>query len=83
MKFIICNGSLTPSEESNTFTLCEMVKIAFEKLNHEYEIVTIRDLAASYDISYASISFKVYSAGACLFFPIIKPSAHPLNQAGL
>ena len=44
MKFIICNGSLTPSEESNTFTLCEMVKIAFEKLNHECEIVTIRDL---------------------------------------
>ena len=44
MKFLICNGSLTPSNESNTFTLCEMVKIAFEKLNHECEIVTIRDL---------------------------------------
>ncbi len=44
MKFLICNGSLTPSNESNTFTLCEMVKLAFEKLNHECEIVTIRDL---------------------------------------
>ena len=44
MKFLICNGSLTPNEESNTYTLCEMVKLAFEKLNHECEIVTIRDL---------------------------------------
>ena len=44
MKFLICNGSLTPNEQSNTYTLCEMVKLAFEKLNHECEIVTIRDL---------------------------------------
>ena len=44
MKFLICNGSLTPNEESNTFTLCEMVKVAFEKLDHECEIVTLRDL---------------------------------------
>ena len=45
MKFLICNGSLTPNQESNTYTLCEMVKLAFEKLNHECEIVTIRDLS--------------------------------------
>ena len=44
MKFLIVNGSLTPNEQSNTFTLCEMVKLAFEKLNHECEIVTVRDL---------------------------------------
>jgi len=44
MKFLICNGSLTPNEQSNTYTLCEMVKLAFEKLNHECEIITIRDL---------------------------------------
>ena len=44
MKFLIVNDSLTPNEQSNTFTLCEMVKLAFEKLNHECEIVTVRDL---------------------------------------
>ena len=44
MKFLVVNGSLTPNEQSNTFTLCEMVKLAFEKLNHECEIVTVRDL---------------------------------------
>ena len=44
MKFLIVNGSLTPNEQSNTFTLCEMVKLAFQKLNHECEIVTVRDL---------------------------------------
>ena len=32
MKFIIVNGSLTPSAESNTYTVCEMVQKGFEKL---------------------------------------------------
>tara|TARA_A100000164_G_C21789989_1_gene715318 strand:- start:380 stop:1042 length:663 start_codon:yes stop_codon:yes gene_type:complete len=44
MKFLICNGSLTPNEESNTYTLCEMVKLGFEKLGHDCDIVTLRDL---------------------------------------
>jgi multimeric flavodoxin WrbA len=44
MKFLIINGTLTPNETSNTYTLCEMVKLGFEKLGHECEIVTMRDL---------------------------------------
>ena len=44
MKFIIYNGSLTADAESNTFAVCKMLQLAFEKLNHECEIVTMRDL---------------------------------------
>ena len=44
MKFLIFNGSLKPDAESNTFTVCKMAQLAFEKLGHECEIVTLRDL---------------------------------------
>tara|TARA_Y100001935_G_C17308678_1_gene514145 strand:+ start:2431 stop:3339 length:909 start_codon:yes stop_codon:yes gene_type:complete len=44
MKFLIFNGSLKPDTESNTFTVCKMAQLAFEKLGHECEIVTMRDL---------------------------------------
>ena len=44
MKFIIYNGSLTADAESNTFSVCKMLQLAFEKLKHECEIVTMRDL---------------------------------------
>jgi multimeric flavodoxin WrbA len=44
MKFIIFNGSLKPDAESNTFTVCKMAQLAFEKLGHECEIITMRDL---------------------------------------
>ena len=44
MKFLIFNGSLKPDAESNTFAVCKMAQLAFEKLGHECEIVTLRDL---------------------------------------
>ena len=44
MKFIIFNGSLKADNESNTFAVCQMLKLAFEKLQHECEIVTLREL---------------------------------------
>ena len=44
MKFIIYNGSLTPNEESNTYAVCNILQLAFEKLEHECEIITLRDL---------------------------------------
>jgi len=44
MKFIIFNGSLKPDNESNTFTVCKMAQMAFQKLGHECEIVTLREL---------------------------------------
>ena len=44
MKFLIFNGSLKADAESNTFAVCKMLQLAFEKLNHECEIVTMRDL---------------------------------------
>ena len=40
MKFIIYNGSLKPDAESNTFSVCKMTQLAFEKLGHECEIIT-------------------------------------------
>ena len=44
MKFLIFNGSLKPDAESNTFAVCKMAQLAFEKLGHECDIVTMRDL---------------------------------------
>ena len=44
MKFLIFNGSLKPDEESNTFSVCKMLQLAFDKLGHECDIVTLRDL---------------------------------------
>ena len=44
MRFKIFNGSLKPDNESNTFTVCKMAQMAFQKLGHECEIVTLREL---------------------------------------
>tara|TARA_A100001388_G_scaffold102684_1_gene74859 strand:- start:9 stop:911 length:903 start_codon:yes stop_codon:yes gene_type:complete len=44
MKFLIFNGSLKADAESNTFAVCKMLQLAFDKLGHECEIVTLRDL---------------------------------------
>jgi multimeric flavodoxin WrbA len=44
MKFLIFNGSLKADSESNTFAVCKMLQLAFDKLGHECEIVTLRDL---------------------------------------
>ena len=44
MKFLIFNGSLKPDGESNTFAVCQMLQLAFDKLGHECEIITLRDL---------------------------------------
>ena len=44
MKFLIFNGSLKPDAESNTFAVCKMTQLAFEKLGHSCEIVTMREL---------------------------------------
>ncbi len=44
MKFIIFNGSLKADAESNTFAVCKMAQLAFEKLGHSCEIVTMREL---------------------------------------
>lgn len=44
MKFLIFNGSLKTDAESNTFAVCKMLQLAFDKLGHECEIVTLRDL---------------------------------------
>ena len=44
MKFLIFNGSLKPDAESNTFSVCKMLQLAFEKLGHQCDIVTLRDL---------------------------------------
>ena len=40
MNFLIFNGSLKPDDESNTFAVCKMAQLAFEKLGHNCEIVT-------------------------------------------
>ena len=44
MKFLIFNGSLKADAESNTFAVCKMAQLAFEKLGHECEIITMREL---------------------------------------
>ena len=54
MKFIIFNGSLKTDSESNTFSVCKMAQLAFEKLGHECEIVTMREL--NYEGSTADVN---------------------------
>jgi multimeric flavodoxin WrbA len=49
MKFIVLNSSLKSEQESNTYTVCEMTKIAFEKLGNQCEIITLNEL--DYDCS--------------------------------
>ena len=44
MKFLIFNGSLKADAESNTFKVCKMTQLAFEKMGHECEVITMRDL---------------------------------------
>ena len=44
MNFLIFNGSLKADSESNTFAVCKMAQLAFEKLGHTCEIVTMRQL---------------------------------------
>ena len=44
MKFLIFNGSLKPDAESNTFAVCKMAQLAFEKLGHECEIINMAEL---------------------------------------
>ena len=44
MKFLIFNGSLKPDADSNTFSVCKMLELAFDKLGHECEIVSLREL---------------------------------------
>ena len=44
MKFIIINGTLKPGPESNVSTICEMVKLGFEKVGHECEIINTAEL---------------------------------------
>jgi multimeric flavodoxin WrbA len=56
MKFIIYNGSLKPDAESNTFSVCKMTQLAFEKLGHECEIITLRDL--KYEGSTADVNVE-------------------------
>ena len=43
MKFIIINGTLKPTE-SKYSVVCEMVKVGFEKVGHECEIVNMAEL---------------------------------------
>ena len=44
MKFIIFNGTLKPDAESNTSKVVQMLKLAFEKLGNECEVVTMAKL---------------------------------------
>ena len=44
MKFLILNGTLSPASESNTRTVCEMTKMAFEKFGQECEMVNLNEL---------------------------------------
>ena len=54
MNFLIFNGSLKPDAESNTFSVCKMAQLAFEKLGHECEVITMRDL--NYEGSTADVN---------------------------
>ena len=72
MKFIIYNGSLKPDAESNTFSVCKMTQLAFEKLGHECEIITLRDL--KYEGSTADVNdelkpelMKMFTADGVIF----------------
>ena len=72
MKFIIYNGSLKPDAESNTYSVCKMTQLAFEKLGHECEIVTLREL--NYEGSTADVNddlkphlMKMFDADGVIF----------------
>jgi len=72
MKFIIFNGSLKPDAGSNTFAVCKMTQLAFEKLGHECEIVTLREL--NYEGSTADVNddlkphlMKMFDADGVIF----------------
>jgi multimeric flavodoxin WrbA len=54
MKFLIFNGSLKADADSNTFKVCKMAQLAFEKMGHECEVVTMRDL--NYEGSTADVN---------------------------
>ena len=44
MKFLIFNGTLKPDAESNTSKVVSMLKLAFEKLGQDCEVITMREL---------------------------------------
>ena len=44
MKFVIYNGTLKADAESNTSKVVQMLKLAFEKLGNECEVVTMAEL---------------------------------------
>ena len=72
MKFIIFNGSLKPDNESNTFTVCKMAQMAFQKLGHECEIITLRELnyegaTADVDDDLKPELMKIFKADGVIF----------------
>ncbi len=88
MKFIIYNGSLKADAESNTFSVCQMLKLAFEKLQHECEIITLRDL--NYEGSTSDIDddlkpeiMKMFDADGVVFATPIWWSGQSCHIQGL
>ena len=88
MKFLIFNGSLKADAESNTFSVCKMLQLAFEKLGHDCEIVTLRDL--NYEGSTADIDdelkpeiMKIFKADGVVFATPIWWSGHSCHIQGL
>ena len=60
MKFLIFNGSLKADTESNTFKVCKMAQLAFEKMGHECEVITLRDLDYESSTSDVNDELKPY-----------------------
>ena len=60
MRFLIFNGSLKPDAESNTFSVCKMLQLAFVKLGHECDIVTLRDLDYNFFFQISFYFLKTY-----------------------
>jgi multimeric flavodoxin WrbA len=88
MKFLIFNGSLKPDAESNTFAVCKMLQLAFEKLGQDCEIITLRDL--NYEGSTADIDdelkpeiMKIFKADGVVFATPIWWSGHSCHIQGL
>ena len=88
MKFLIFNGSLKPDAESNTFAVCKMTQMAFEKLGHSCEIITMRDL--NYEGSTSDIEddlkpeiMKIFKADGVIFATPIWWSGHSCHIQGL
>lgn len=72
MKFLIFNGSLKADEESNTFAVCKMTQLAFQKLGHECEIITLRELdyegaTADVDDELKPELMKIFKADGVIF----------------